>query len=310
MKPRHAPPLNALRAFETAARCLSFQKAAARLFVTPAAVSHQVKRLEDHLGIALFERGHRTVTLTSEGAALATSLSDIFEMLDLALDRASPAATADLRVSTMESFAAKWLAPRLPRFHARHPDIQVRIVTSDQLADLGRDGIDIALRYGPGAGYGNPADLLMEAPVFPVCAPGTLRADGLPLTSPADLAHVTLIHDQSAEGRPGVPDWAAWLAFAGVPAVRADTGPVYPSIYLAQEAALHGHGVALGVGPLVEEDLRAGRLIRPFEALLPNAYAFWTVCPAAGRKVEATDAFRRWLEVESRASRSLDDRPT
>ncbi|WP_411851328.1 transcriptional regulator GcvA [Stenotrophomonas sp. LGBM10] len=305
MKPRHAPPLNALRAFETAARCLSFQKAAAQLFVTPAAVSHQVKRLEDHLGTTLFERGHRTVTLTPEGAALAASLSGIFGMLDLALDRASSAATAELRVSTLESFAAKWLAPRLHRFHARHPDIQVRIVTSDQLADVGRDGVDIAVRYGPGTGSGGDADPLMDAPVFPVCAPGTVRMDGRPLASPADLAHVTLIHDQSAEGRPGVPDWAAWLAFAGVSTERADVGPVYPSIYLAQEAAIHGHGVALGVGPLVEDDLRQGRLIRPFQAQLPNAYAFWTIRPAAGRKEEATDAFHRWLEVESGASQTL-----
>ncbi|WP_447593634.1 transcriptional regulator GcvA [Stenotrophomonas rhizophila] len=305
MKPRHAPPLNALRAFEAAARSLSFQKAATQLFVTPAAVSHQVKRLEAYLGTELFERGHRAVTLTAQGATLAASLAEIFGMLDLALDRAAPAEPGHLRVSTMESFAAKWLAPRLHRFHEAHPDIPVRILTTDQLVDVGQEQVDVAIRYGLGTYPGVQVEKLMDAPVFPVCAPGTSRKDGKPIASPADLAHVAFIHDQSAEGRPGVPDWAAWLQAAALQGVSADAGPVFPSIYLAQEAAIHGHGVALGLAPLVEDDLHRGRLVRPVENHLPNAYAFWIIRPSKGHRQAATDAFCSWIHAEASTSPAL-----
>ncbi|MCC7635369.1 transcriptional regulator GcvA [Stenotrophomonas rhizophila] len=305
MKPRRAPPLNALRAFEAAARSLSFQKAATQLFVTPAAVSHQVKRLEAYLGTELFERGHRTVTLTREGATLAASLSEVFGMLHLALDLTASTCPGHLRVSTMESFAAKWLAPRLHRFHETHPDIHVRVLTTDQLADFGQEQVDVAIRYGLGRYPGVQVEKLMDAPVFPVCAPGTSRRDGKPIASPADLAHVAFVHDQSAEGRPGVPDWAAWLHAAALHGVPADAGPVFPSIYLAQEAAIHGHGVALGLAPLVEEDLQRGRLVRPFEANLPNAYAFWTIRPFGGHRQAATDAFCSWIHAEASTSPAL-----
>ncbi len=302
MKPSRAPPLTALRAFEAAARSLSFQKAATQLFVTPAAVSHQVKRLEAYLGTELFDRGHRAVTLTAQGATLAASLTEIFGMLDQALDRSVSAEVGHLRVSTMESFAAKWLAPRLHRFHQAHPDIRVRVSTTDQLADVGQDQVDVAIRYGLGTYPGVQVEKLMDAPVFPVCAPGTTRKDGKPIASPADLAHVAFVHDQSAEGRPGVPDWAAWLHAAALHGVAADAGPVFPSIYLAQEAAIHGHGVALGVAPLVEEDLRRGRLVRPVESQLPNAYAFWTIRPSKGQRQAATDAFCSWMHAEASTS--------
>lgn len=305
MKPRHAPPLNALRAFEAAARSLSFQKAATQLFVTPAAVSHQVKRLEAYLGTELFERGHRAVTLTAQGATLAASLAEIFGMLDLALDRAAPAEPGHLRVSTMESFAAKWLAPRLHRFHEAHPDIHVRVLTTDQLVDVGQEQVDVAIRYGLGTYPGVQVEKLMDAPVFPVCAPGTSRKDGTPIASSADLAHVAFIHDQSAEGRPGVPDWAAWLQAASLQGVSADAGPVFPSIYLAQEAAIHGHGVALGLAPLVEDDLHRGRLVRPVENRLPNAYAFWIIRPSKGQRQAATDAFCSWIHAEASTSPAL-----
>ncbi|GAB3092663.1 transcriptional regulator GcvA [Lysobacter terrae] len=299
MKPRHPAPLNALRAFETAARCLSFQAAAAQLFVTPAAISHQVKHLEAYLGVKLFHRGHRSVELTTEGEALATSLGELFGLLDLALDRTIAPAAADLRVSTMESFAAKWLAPRLHRFHRDHPDLKVRIETGNQHTDFVRDGIDVAIRYGPGGYTGVFAERLMDAPVFPVCAP-SLPGDGLrPLAVPDDLSHHTLLHDESAGGRHGVPGWQAWLEASGAAQVDADRGPVFASIYLAQEAAVAGHGVALGVAPLVEEDLQRGRLVRPFDHTLDNAYAFWIVRRHRADTNPATAAFCRWLRKEA-----------
>lgn len=300
MKPRHPVPLNALRAFEAAARCLSFQAAAEQLFVTPAAVSHQVKRLEAYLGVKLFHRGHRAVELTAEGDALAASLGEWFASLDLALDRAIAPTAAHLRVSTMESFAAKWLAPRLHRFHRDCPDLKLRIETGNEPADFVRDGIDVAIRYGPGGYNGVRAERFLEAPAFPVCAPAL--ADGQPPpTTPDDLRRHTLLHDESAAGRAGVPDWAAWLQACGVDEVDAARGPVFASIYLAQEAAVAGHGIALGVAPLVEDDLRRGRLIKPFEPVLANAYGFWIVRRQGDDTSPAVEAFCRWLRSEASA---------
>lgn len=299
MKARRPAPLNALRAFETAARTLSFQSAAAQLFVTPAAISHQVKRLEAHLGVALFHRGHRAVELTPEGEALAVSLAEAFAMMDLALDRATAPQTANLRVSTMESFAAKWLAPRLHRFHRDHPDVQLRIDTGNELADFARGGVDVAIRYGAGGYAGVRAERLMDADVFPVCAP-TLRDGGRhALKVPDDLRHHTLLHDESAASRPGVPDWSAWLDAANASQVDATRGPVFASIYLAQEAAVAGHGVALGVAPLVQEDLQRNRLVRPFDLTLRNEYAFWMVRREGDDHAAAIEAFCGWLRKEA-----------
>lgn len=297
MKPRHPVPLNALRAFEAAARCGSLQQAAAQLFVTPAAISHQVKRLEAYLSVSLFSRGHRAIELTPEGEALAASLGELFGLLDLALDRAIAPVAADLRVSTMESFAAKWLAPRLHRFHRDHPDLKLRIETGNEHVDFIRDGIDVAVRYGPGDYAGVNTERLMDATAFPVCAPagnGMSRLD-----TADDLRNHTLLHDESAVGRPGVPDWTSWLQAAGAQQVDATRGPVFASIYLAQEAAAAGHGVALGIAPLVEEDLRCGRLVKPFAQSLNNAYAFWIVRRAGNDKDLAVDAFCQWLRKEA-----------
>lgn len=298
VKPRHPAPLNALRAFETAARCLSFQTAAGRLFVTPAAVSQQVKRLEAHLGVKLFHRGHRAVELTAEGEALAASLGEVFAQLDLALDRATAAAHDDLRVSTMESFAAKWLAPRLHRFHHGFPDLRVRIETGDGHVDFARDGADVAIRYGPGNYPGVQAERLLEAPAFPVCTPSLAGDREHPLTTPDDLRHHTLLHDDSPARRHGVPDWPAWLAGSGARRVNPRPGPVFASNYLAQEAAIAGHGIALGLAPLVEEDLQGGRLLRPFDHVAGNAYAFWLVRPRDTAR-PALDAFCAWLRREA-----------
>jgi len=204
-----------------------------------------------------------------------------------------------LRVSTVESFAAKWLAPRLHRFHRDYPDLKVRIETGNEHADLKRDGIDVAIRYGLGGYTGAMVERLMEAPVFPVCAPALTNDTRHPLTQPNDLQHHTLLHDESAAARPGVPDWSAWLQAAGATQVDATRGPVFASIYLAQEAAAAGHGVALGVGPLVEEDLQRGRLVKPFAHSMANAYAFWIVRRQGADTHPAVDAFCRWLQQEA-----------
>lgn len=299
MKRRHPAPLNALRAFEAAARSLSFQAAAGELFVTPAAISHQVKRLEAYLGVKLFHRGHRSVELTGEGEALAASLGELFGRLDTALDQITANAKTRLRVSTVESFAAKWLAPRLHRFHRGCPDIRVHVETGNPHVDFVRDGIDVAIRYGPGGYAGMSCELLVAAPVFPVCAPSLLADGERPLAVADDLRRHTLLHDESASGHAGVPDWPAWLEAAGATQVDASRGPVFSSIYLAQEAAVAGHGVALGVAPLVEEDLDRGRLARPFTHALANPHAFWIVHPHGAEANPAVSAFRSWLRQEA-----------
>ena len=206
---------------------------------------------------------------------------------------------ADLRVSTMESFAAKWLAPRLHRFHRIRPDLRVRIETGNAHADFVRDGVDVAIRYGAGGYAGVDAERFLEAAVFPVCAPAVLGDAARPLATAHDLQRHTLLQDESAHGRPGVPGWSDWLDAAGATRVSADEGPVFASIYLAQEAAIAGHGVALGVAPLVAEDLRSGRLARPFELALDNAYAFWIVRRRGAAANPAVDAFCEWLRGEA-----------
>jgi LysR family transcriptional regulator, glycine cleavage system transcriptional activator len=298
VKPRRPAPLNALRTFEAAARHLSFNAAARQLFVTPAAVSHQVKHLEAYLGVTLFQRGHRSVELTEEGRTLAATVGELLAQLDLALDRAMSRTSAELRVTTMESFAAKWLAPRLHRFHRAWPDIRVHIDTGNQHADFVRDGMDVAIRYGAGGYAGVHSEPLMKAPVFPVCAPSLLADASRPLARPDDLRRHTLLHDVSASGRPGVPTWEDWLQAAGATGIDPHCGAVFSSIYLAQDAAIAGHGVALGVAPLVEDDLRLGRLVRPFDHISENAYQFWLVRQGRTEPRAVVEAFGRWLQDE------------
>ena len=300
VKVRPSAPLNALRTFEAAARHLSFNAAASELFVTPAAVSHQVKHLEAYLGVSLFERNHRSVALTAEGAALAATVGELLGQLDRALDRARTRAPSELRVTTMESFAAKWLVPRLHRFHQAYPDVRVRIDTRDERADFLRDGFDVGIRYGPGNYAGVHAEVLMRAPVFPVCSTALLCDNPTGLQDPDDLRHYTLLHDEGATGRPGVPAWADWLAASGAAKVNAAAGPVFASMYLAQEAAASGHGVALGLAPLVEEELRQGRLVKPFEQELGNAYSFWLIQREGSTPRPDIEAFCQWLREEQR----------
>ena len=291
--------MNALKAFEAAARHLSLLQAAGELHVTPAAVSHQVKRLEDFLGTALFVRGHRSVKLTSAGEALGRDLGALFAELDQAIDRVRRLPASVVRVSTMESFAAKWLAPRLFAFHRTHPAVRLRLETRDARVDFARDEVDVAIRYGAGRYAGVDVEHLMDATAFPVCSPRLLRGRSqLPLGS---LGRLTLLHDETSRGRANVPDWAAWLRANGVAGVDVGKGPVFASLYLAQEAAAAGHGVALGLAPLVQADIREGRLARPFPGTLENAYAFWLV-RRKGERRPAVLSFCKWLKEEVKRS--------
>lgn len=299
MVARHNPPLIAARSFEAAARHKSFLKAAEELNVTPTAVSHQVKRLEEYLGQALFVRLNRAVQLTAAGAALALTLQELFSRLEEALDPQLHQARSTIRISVLPSLAAKWLAPRLPDFEARYPQWQVRLDVSDTLTDFSSGDVDIALRYGPGKYPGLHARRWMSGKIFPVCSPALLEK--IPLAKPADLRRHTLIHNELASLRGHPPSWADWLREAGVDRIATERGPLFHNAYMAIEAGLAGHGVVLAPAPLVERDLASGRLVKPLALELDNPFAFWIVCPRQNLQDEKIKALTAWLLQRAQA---------
>ena len=293
---RDLPPLTTLRSFEAAARLASFSKAAGELNVTHGAVSRAIRQLEEHLGLKLFVRRTRQVVLTPTGASYAAGVRESLERLSAAtLALARDEAKGDLTVSTLDSFAAKWLVPRLYRFRRIHPDIDVRLETSQREANFETDSVDIAIRFGFGKYPGLATNLLMEEEVFPVCRPHFLDGPH-PLRRPRDLRHHTLIHDDY------VVSWAMWLKLAGVEDVDPHRGPVFLSSDLAIQAAIQGDGIVLARSALVEDDLLAGRLVKPFDLSLPGVMAYYVVCPQRSLERKKVKAFRDWLLSESAAA--------
>jgi LysR family glycine cleavage system transcriptional activator len=293
--PRRLPPLNALPSFEAAARHLSFSKAADELHVTHGAVSRAIRNLEKHLGVLLFARGIRSVRLTQLGASYAADVRRILDQLAAATLVTSGQQSAVLNVSTLDALASRWLVPRLFRFRRSHPDIDVRLSTSEKLADFVSDGIDVAIRYGRGQYPGLTSELLMGEDVFPVCSPVLLDGPH-PLRTPADLSYHTLIHDYFHI------DWAMWLKTAGIEGVDPHKGLTFHSSEHVVQAAVQGEGVALGRSALVADDIAAGRLVRPFELSLPAELAYYVVCLPAALKGKKVAVFRDWLLAEARST--------
>jgi LysR family glycine cleavage system transcriptional activator len=294
MRPR-LPPLNALPSFEAAARHLSFSRAADELRVTHGAVSRAVRNLEDHLGVQLMIRATRSVRLTPIGASFAAEIRDVLEHLAVATSTATGQTSGIVSVSTIDSFAARWLMPRLSGFRRAHGDIDVRVATSERLADFVIDGIDIAIRCGGGQYRGLSAELLMKEDHFPVCSPKLLKGR-YPLRTPADLARHTLLHDVFTV------DWAIWLHSAGIDTIDPHRGPTFLSSDHAIQAAVRGEGVVLGRSALVTDELAAGRLVRPFELSLPAGFAYYAVCPPRALQRPCVKAFHDWLVAEARAT--------
>jgi LysR family glycine cleavage system transcriptional activator len=293
------PPLNALRAFEAAARHLSFAEAAVELHVTPAAISHQIKALEDDLGVKLFRRLNRAVRLTDAGQACLPGLRDGFERIADAVARARQGDSVGvLTVTASPAVAAKWLLPRLERFRERHPSIDLRIDASMRLVDLAREDVHVALRYGAGKYPGMHTELLLRSEVFPVCAPVLLKGKH-PVREPADLRHHTLIHDETIPLDPQGPDWTMWLRAAGVTDIDANRGLRFNQVALALDAAITGRGVTLTRDVFAAADLAAGRLVRPFAAATPVSFAIYVVVPPALVTAPKVKAFRDWLFEEA-----------
>ena len=292
---RRIPPLTALRAFEAAGRYLSFTKAADELHVTQAAVSHQVKSLEEHLGLRLFRRLNRTLLLTDAGQLYLPPLTDAFECIDRATHRLRrQLGRARLTVSVLPSFAAGWLVPRLGRFRQRCPDVDLRIDPTATLTDFRRGDVDLGIRYGRGRYPGLRADWLMREEFYPVCSPRLLEGP-VPLRDPADLVHHTLLHDEATV------DWRTWLLAAGVEGVDAERGITVTDSSMLLRAAIAGQGVALARSVLADDETASGRLVRPFDVDVPAEFAYYLAYPeeSAGRPDVA--AFREWILEETRA---------
>ena len=298
---RRLPPLNALRAFEAAGRRLSISKAAEELNVTPAAVSHQVKALEEFLGHALFRRLNRALMLTDAGQILLPGLRDGFDHLALAAEKLSARRDDDtLTISTSPSFAAKWLVPRFDRFRVAHPHIELRIDATDRVVDLSRGEADIAIRYGAGDYPGLRSELLICDEVFPVCSPRLCRGPP-PLTKPEDLAGHTLLHVKWDVLRETAPSWHMWLLAGGVSGVDATRGPRFNLDSMALQAAIEGHGVALVSGALLADDLAAKRLVRPFDLSLPVPFGYYVVVTERALTQPNVAAFFDWIIAETKS---------
>jgi len=287
------PPLNSLRAFEAAARHLSFKKAAQELNVTPGAISQQVKRLEASLSTQLFLRMPTSLQLTQAGQEYLPIIRRAFERISEATERLQVTRGIEIvTVSTMSGFATKWLVPRLNRFQELHPNIDVRISTSWHLVDFGREDVDVAIRHGLGRYQGLRSWRLLVEDMVPVCSPRLL--EGPPaLRTLADLRNHTLLHDQERR------DWSLWLEAAGVTGIDGTRGLSFTEETLMLEAAIEGQGIALGRSALIERDLAAGRLVKPFDVPIPNDFAYYLVCPDGRADVPKIVAFREWLLQET-----------
>jgi LysR family glycine cleavage system transcriptional activator len=292
---RRLPPLNALRAFEAAARHLSFTRAADELHVTQTAISHQIKALEERLAVRLFRRLPRGLLLTEEAQRYLPPVRDAFDQIAAATEQLGAGGSSGrLTVSVLPSFAAKWLVPRLGRFRATHPDLDLRISASSQLVDFARDDVDIAIRMGRGRYPGLRVDRLFGESMLPVCAP-KLLSGAHPLRRPEDLREHVLLHDDDHTG------WQLWLELAGVEGVDPTRGPIFTDSAMVVQAAAEGQGVALARRVLAAGDLAAGRLVQPFEVSLPHDLAYYLVSPEATAEQPRIKAFRAWLLAEAEA---------
>ncbi len=295
---RRLPSLNALRAFEAAGRHLSLTKAAEELHVTPAAIGHQVKALEESLGVRLFRRLSRGLLLTEAGQALLPELGAGLDTLAAAVDRVRAGSGGrKLTITTSQSFASKWLIPRLDRFHAARPETDLRLDASPRLVDFQREEIDLGIRWGTGDWPGLYVEQLFDETVFPVCSPRLLSGEH-PLHTPADLRWHTLLHVDPTSPTEGWIDWQMWLSAVGATGIDATRGPRFNLLSLAVQGAIEGQGVALGRSVLVADDLTAGRLIKPFEEGVAIEFGYYLVGPLRALQRPCARAFREWLLEE------------
>lgn len=290
---RRLPSLNALKAFEAAARHGSFTKAAEELHVTQGAVSHQVKALELELGLKLFRRERQRLVIADAGRSYLEVVRDAFDRLSFGTENLLQRQSAGvLTVTVSPNFAAKWLVHRLGRFAEAHPGIDLRVSAGVHHVDFAREDIDLGIRHGDGQWPGLHVTRLCAEELFPVCSPKLVRGRRA-LRAPADLRHHTLLHVDDRR------DWVQWLAEADVADADPARGLVFNQASMAIDAAVGGQGVALARTALAAWDLLAGRLVRPFALALKVPYAYWIVCPKPTAELPKICAFRDWLLAEA-----------
>jgi LysR family transcriptional regulator, glycine cleavage system transcriptional activator len=296
---RILPPLNALRAFEAAGRLGSFKEAAAELHVTHGAVSQHVRLLEEWLGAPLFERHNRRVALTSAAKAYLAEIGPLFEQLAQATARYGFPETVSrsLSVNAPATFTLRWLVPRLAKFRAGHPDVDVKVETSNEPVESLEGFHDIIIRGGPDTFYGYSMRPFLSEERLPVCSAALLQR--LPLRMPDDLRQHTLLHTSSL---PRV--WPDWLASAGIPALAPAAALTFDHFYLTLQAAIDGIGVAMGPTALVSDDLAAGRLVAPFAGPRLPSRSYCTYVSDGRTGDELVVLFRTWLEREGMRSQN------
>ncbi|MDH6231187.1 LysR family glycine cleavage system transcriptional activator [Mesorhizobium soli] len=290
------PPLPAVRAFEAAARHGSFTKAAEELGMTQAAVSYQIKVLEERVGAPLFLRKPRQVTLTEVGQRLAPAFTEAFSLIGEAYAQARSGAEGVLCVSTILTFASSWLARNLGAFQVQHPSLAVRVDTSSRLIDFAREDVDVAIRSGSGDWPGLARHFLFKTEFSPMLSPKLAASIG-GLKEPADLLRLPILD-------PGDPWWREWFAAVGVPTDALAARPRSSMGAQAYEAnaAMAGHGVAILTAAMFPNELADGRLIQPFDLVANDGNSYWLVYPEARRNVPKIRAFRDWLLAAFAAS--------
>ena len=294
---RRLPPLNALKAFEAAARHESFTRAAEELCVTQGAVSHQVKALEAELGVKLFNRERQRLIITGAGRDYLGVVRDAFDRIAVGTERlVQRQSSGVLTVSTSPDFAAKWLVHRLGRFAEAYPDVDLRVSATMHHVDFAREDVDIAVRHGDGNWPGNDVTRLSPEQLFAVCSPKLLSTRHR-LSKPSDVLKFPLLHldDRTA--------WAKWLEVAGFAAAELSQGPVFNRASMVIDAAVDGQGIALARTTLAAWDLISGRLVRPFSDTLPLSKTYWIVCPKATSLLPKITMFRDWLLGEAAQDR-------
>jgi LysR family glycine cleavage system transcriptional activator len=297
---RRLPPLNALRAFESAARHLNFSRAAEELAVTPGAVSQQIQNLEDYVGAPLFKRTPRGLLLTDSAQTALPALREAFDRLAEAASLLTAAVDGRrLTLTAPPSFAAKWLVPRLGGFEAANPQVDVWLSADMDLVDFAASDVDLAIRYGPGPYPGLEAMRLISETVIPVMSPELMAST--PVRTPSDLARQVLLHDGSPDADESCPDWQMWLAARGVRGIDANRGPRFNQSSLVIEAAVSGRGVALAKRTLAQDDIDAGRLVAPMPISTMVDFAYFLVHPKAKGRLPQVKAFVAWIRAEAQA---------
>jgi LysR family glycine cleavage system transcriptional activator len=297
------PPLNALRAFEAAARHSSFTRAAGELCVTPGAVSRHVRKLEQSLGASLFNRGAGQVELTAEGIVYLAQIRTAFEQISeaTAAARSHGANERLLRIHVPPTCAARWLVPRLVHFHADHPDISIQLTTSHDPVDFARDDVDAAIQYGPGVPSSLEGQALFPEVLLPVCSP-RLAGRAPRVRAPHDLVGHVLLHSIR---RPN--DWPDWLSAAGVRGPSPDRTLAFENSTLTYEGAVEGLGVAVAQLAFVHDEIERGRLVAPIDVRLRSAAAYCLVFPAHKRAMRKVRAFAGWACREASMTRCVLD---